>query len=152
MDAALIYTSQPIAADITKDGIPELIFVKQLYTYGGDQGFFIHTEKLGINALNYSGEQIPGWPVNIPEAADNSIFTDLVAGDLDNDGFSEVVVAPKILRDGVATYRIYVYNYAGVKISDFTLDTAELFVVTHLKIADLDNDGQQEIISFGSTF
>lgn len=98
-----------------------------------------------VNAFTgRNGATLPGWPAAIQGNATGSP----VVADLDNDGHKEVV---EIGEDG----RMYVFNSAGVVqaltcvADNLTLTGCPHWLHTTPSIADVNNDGKQEIVVGG---
>jgi thermitase len=127
--------STPVLSDIDGDGNVETIFT---------------SSNGGIYVVNKNGNNIPGWPVIIPDdyqAAQAEIgFCSPAVGDFDNDGKEEIVV-----RDGRF---IYMYNKDGIIRSGWPVslatDRTNIFagnaMVGSPTIADINNDGYKEIL------
>lgn len=93
-----------------------------------------------VHAFNYTGSEVPGWPVEL------NYPTDGVAafGDIDGDGFGEIVVTthqPSSYNDG----KIYALRRNGSGVAGFPV-TTEGGPLRSPVLADLDDDGDMEII------
>ncbi|MFZ1322768.1 MAG: FG-GAP-like repeat-containing protein [Ignavibacteria bacterium] len=119
------YNNGPIIADFNNDGQNEvLVGVNGLLTTGK------------VILLNNNGEMMQGFPKFV-SCFSSYIWT--AAGDIDNDGFLDIVVKSDSL---------YVFDRNGNNINGFPIYT---FISTNslgdrISLYDLDNDGSIEII------
>lgn len=136
--------STPAVADINGDGWLDVVVgtgnMNATMYDGGKQpmdGGHVVNAFTGRN-----GATLPGWPSGIQANATGSP----VVADLDNDGHKEVV---EIGEDG----RMYVFNSVGVVqaltcVSD-SFNNCPHWLHTTPSIADVNNDGKQEIVVGG---
>ncbi|MGB9178565.1 MAG: S8 family serine peptidase [Pyrinomonadaceae bacterium] len=77
-------------ADVDENGVPDLVIESWIQT--SNDGL--------ISVLNGSGAPLPGWPVQIPSAADTQGFGDIdpVLADVDGDGHLEILVGRHLLN------------------------------------------------------
>ncbi len=66
-------TATPILADVDEDEDIEIVFA----------------DGTNLNAINYDGTQVLGFPIVLPDCSTNS---DPLVADIDNDGFNEVLI------------------------------------------------------------
>jgi hypothetical protein len=127
----------PVISDVDKDMYKEVIV----------RGVF------RLSILNYSGGILEGWPIapGIYGKGSNGPLERVTVADINNDGYKEIVTGSEDYYD--KDYCIHVYNYTGkivpgwpARCSDITNGTigSGLGAFT---IADIDNDGNKEIIS-----
>jgi len=125
--------SRPAIADLTGDGLPEVIVALsdgRLYVYGAN------------------GAPVPGWPASIGEAADtfgnHVIDSSPVVADLDGDGMPEIVV-------GAYDKNVYAYHANGVLAWKFATNDV---VVGTPAIGELDSTrpGLETVIGSGDRF
>jgi len=88
-----------------------------------------------------------GWPVEIGRKYYwNSVYTSPVAADLDGDGEKEIIVTSfQDIDKSTKEYKIYVWQQNGTLLDGWPKDTNAF--VTSPAVADLDDDGDLEIIS-----
>ncbi|GEM_PF-935922 len=89
--------------------------------------------QMGFNATYYVHNYIPGGGVAI--------------GDLDNDGFPDVIIATADTAVGGGGIKVY-HNNGGVSFTDITASTGINFVSSGLKciiIGDFNNDGLRDV-------
>ena len=116
------YTLQanPIIADFNADGEKEILV----------------TDVTGnINLLNIDAEQTEGFPWEFEE----NIFRSAAYGDIDGDGFEDIVLASR-------NNRIFALNNEGNLIFDY--NCCEQFLTP--LISDIDGDGNPEVVSLSS--
>ncbi len=122
--------SVPALADLDGDEVPEIIY-----------GFGDYSNELGpkgVMAMDMRSMPLEGWPVTIP----NSIYGAVALGDLNNDGYPEIVIATQKTE-------VYAFSRTGTILPGFpvTLSTnPDETIFSSPIIADLDNDGKPEIL------
>ncbi len=136
--------SSPAVADVTGDGIPEVIVT------GGD--VFSNPTHGGIVVLNRDGKLLPGWPKisrdlggvdnagtnGQPDGYADGIATSPSVGDIDGDGRVEIVY-------GAFDQHVYARHSDGTLLPNwpqFVLDT----VWSSPALADLNGDGRLDVI------
>lgn len=124
--------SAPVIADIDNDGNKEIIFSS-------------HSDSAGAGGITYvvknNGTSYPGWPKTVP----NWIYSAPIVADVNNDGFLEIFTAEYVSS---ATPMGYIYGYTkdGNMLPNFPI--GPLYgSANQLLIADIDNDGQYEIVA-----
>jgi len=96
-----------------------------------------------IYAFNRWGEILPGFPIKLGDGyADEGIVSSPALGDVNNDGFLEIVVATGM---HTSTYgRLLVINRKGGIIAQRETDCG---IISSPVLANLDQDGQLEILA-----
>lgn len=100
-----------------------------------------------VYALDKSGRDLPGWPASVG----GNVMASPAVGDVDNDGQPEVAV---MADDG----RIYVINHngshlwSGCNVNRGSSCRAGYGVHGSVSIADVDNDGTQDIVGAGESW
>ncbi|MBI4846428.1 MAG: S8 family serine peptidase [Candidatus Omnitrophica bacterium] len=127
--------SSPVISDLDNDGEKELI---------------VTCMSGGVYVLNKDGACRPGWPVFTQKNISTIVTGEIspAIADIDQDGNQEIVI-----RDGVA---VYVYNKDGILLPGWPVSTGRWWfysvgtTVASPVIADINNDGQLEIIVAGT--
>jgi M6 family metalloprotease-like protein len=92
-----------------------------------------------VSVWNLDGELLPGWPM----ATGSALNSSPVLGDVDGDGYLEVVVA--------GTDQIWAWNYNGTPVSDFPATISQTDPVGTLRsspvLGDVDGDGSIDIVA-----
>lgn len=134
-----------LAADLDGDGVRELV--------GAGRGGLPSVVR--VFAHDLAGGLVPGWDLTIPGVSVTGDFKEAVAGDLDGDGTDEIVASldPSpglemrlVALDGDGTLlwdRVYDFTGYGVTIIPWHAGLA---------IADLEFDGDAEIVVFTQVF
>ena len=151
--------SSPVIADLDKDGNLDLVvamgYCWQASTPCSDQGSGQHSVSNKIYAYDKNGNTLPGWPYTLPSeyAVRN---TSVAVGDIDKDGFLEVIVnAFHLTLPQSEGGRIFSLEHTGTKKWDIqpNIPTATPGIFKHFSsgsatplIADITNDGDQNII------
>ena len=122
--------SSPAIGDIDGDGYPDIVFGTGDYSEHCGQpadGNLVH-------AIDRFGIPLPGWPVR----TDDNMLNSPALGDLDHDGIPEVVI-----HNGKT---LYAWHGDGSHVVVFPVSGS--FVPRHQSpiIADIDGDGEQEIL------
>ncbi|MFX0078691.1 MAG: FG-GAP-like repeat-containing protein [Candidatus Hermodarchaeota archaeon] len=112
--------------DIDHDGLNEVV----VGTVGGSEG---------INQLRYFKYDVGGWTEYIVTEIE-SYFHALEIGDLDNDGFNEIVAGIVINE----MYELRYFKYGLGVWTEYNIADPNITVFS-IAIGDLDNDGQNEV-------
>jgi hypothetical protein len=116
----------PVLADINNDGLLEIIFNGRGKASAGISA--------GIYVWNLQGEELPGFPFEMPSTPS---FTPTLA-DLDGDGFLELFTA--------TTSALYCVSHTGEVI--YTIDSQEAYKYSYQSplIVDLDGNGEWNLV------
>ena len=116
----------PVLADINNDGLLEIIFNGRGKASAGISA--------GIHVWNLQGEELPGFPFEMPSTPS---FTPTLA-DLDGDGFLELFTA--------TTSTLYCVSHTGEVI--YTIDSQEAYKYSYQSplIVDLDGNGEWNLV------
>ena len=142
--------SQPAVADLNKDGVPEIVIlsvgqaaVRRLTAVRGDTGTALWTVDAYQPLAN---------PQIVLSLGHGGSLASLTIGDLDNDGYLEVLAVHSDDETSKIRRRIIAFNHDGSYrwTSDDIVDTVNVTQTTgmvQIDLADLDADGIPEIIS-----
>ena len=116
----------PVLADINNDGELEIIF--------NGRGKASANISAGIHVWNLQGEELPGFPFEMPSTPS---FTPTLA-DLDGDGFLEIFTA--------TTSVLYCVSYTGEVI--YMIDSQEAYKYSYQSplVVDLDGNGEWSLV------
>lgn len=135
-DAQLGYASALAVGDLDVDGVPEIVGVKEIKNSTIGKGEYA--------VVCYDNEGTLLWESEHFEGDDFDYATSPILADLDADGDPEIVAGRVILRSDGTTRGIGEWgrgSWGTIKLGGATLDEAAVPAV-----ADLDLDGQQEVI------
>jgi len=94
-----------------------------------------------IHVFNSDGSYVPGWPIELPE--DFTTYPSAI-GDVDGDNSIDIVIAGS---EKYPNTQLYAYNTEGKVLPGFPIDReSDGRFITSPILADLDDDGDQEII------
>lgn len=100
----------------------------------------VYTIGQSVHAFNIDGSNVPGWPVSLEFYPDGAPSY----GDIDGDGFGEIVVTTHVLGS-FSEGKIYAFEQNGSNSFGFPIETSGGAVRTPV-LADIDLDGKDEII------
>ena len=114
----------------------------ELETFSGHEGTGVISQQCELNVFNHDGSLKPGWPTSCRL----SIQIPPAAGDLDNDGFDEIVYFDEIYLN--------VVNKDGVvqRINIPNLPFGLLNKWDEISIADINGDNSKNIILLSSAY
>ncbi|MCK6559161.1 VCBS repeat-containing protein [candidate division KSB1 bacterium] len=125
-------TREPVViGDLDHDGNLEVVTVD--YSYDVDSA---HTHESFLYAWTHDGNLLPNFPVALRDG-----FEPLTLYDLDNDGDLEIV--------GNFNTSVYVFHHDGTVASGWPRDIAPFYPIAKASIADIDADGEPEIVMPG---
>lgn len=119
--------SSPSVADIDNDGDKEIILGASVPIYDSNK----------IYVFNQDGSLPSGWPVTLPKE-EVVIHSVPVVGDLNKDGFLEIVIATE-------RGKLYAFDRNGGIVSGWPVDTGCGFYSAPV-LGDIDNDGDIEVV------
>tara|TARA_B100001094_G_scaffold101223_1_gene97378 strand:- start:3361 stop:6231 length:2871 start_codon:yes stop_codon:yes gene_type:complete len=125
-EVTTVVQSSPNIYDIDNDGYSEIFF--------GDNNGYLH-------GLNYLGNNLNGFPVELPDGTSKEIWGSPAIADIDNDGEIEIVITSK-------NKHCYIIDENGN--IELNYET-EQFLMGTPSLANLDNDNFLEIIFTGYT-
>jgi len=128
-----------VLADMNQDGIPEIVIV---YV-----DFDINARDTYVSVVSGSGATLPGWPVKLQKTS-RVTFSSPVVGDVDGDGLPEIVLpaygALQVLKHDGTMVPGFPKPIPGLQDFDGSLDIPAI-------IADIDNDGRNDIVVTSSS-
>ncbi|MCX5714212.1 MAG: S8 family serine peptidase, partial [Candidatus Omnitrophica bacterium] len=130
--STLALPDAPLLVDLDKDGKSEIVV----------------NEKNQLKAYRFDGSLMPGWPID----AGDIIMPRQSAGDLDGDGYPEIVfVAPDIDSDSSGhQVKVYAVRHDGSTLTGWPKvlgpDSTDILARSVPVLADVDNDGKLEVI------
>ena len=124
--------SSPALADLDKDGYLEIVIGSDCWE---KQGGYLH-------AYRYTGGELPGFPVLI----DQAMFSSPAIGDLDGDGWLDIVVGSGNYPFGMQpTKAVFAFDHFGIALPGWPAPTDDL-VLSSPTIGDIDGDGRPEVV------
>ncbi|TSC66132.1 MAG: cell wall/surface repeat protein, partial [Candidatus Berkelbacteria bacterium Gr01-1014_85] len=141
--------SRPTLVDLNNDGNLEIA-----YSYADN----FSSPRATVVLRDNQGNMLPGWPATLNQSGVTSLatMTPVSAGDLNGDGQKELFVMAdnNSVTPGEMFADIYGFNYNGSilaswprRVGDMSLDTSGNGPRQTLALADLDNDGSDELIA-----
>jgi ELWxxDGT repeat protein len=121
----------PIVADAQTPAVGNLDDDPELEIVTGHQSIFV---------VNHDGTIAPGWP----READNYISTPPTLADIDDDGTLEILI-------GEEDRKVHAYRGDGREVPGFPVRVDHAQNVTGISVADLDGDGDREIVAGNSS-
>ncbi len=141
--------SSPAIGDLDKDGHPEIVIgVDSHYEpdFGTEDGGILHVYR-------YDGSEMPGFPIQIDEV----IYSSPALGDINGDGWPEIVVGTGYcwanpacapggrVHPGVGEY-LNAWDHTGKALPGWPKPLNDTYAFASPALADLDDDGQLEIV------
>lgn len=124
--------SSPALADIDKDGYLEVII--------GSDAFLIGSPGGSLQVFNHDGTVVPGFPKYI----DQTIYSSPAVGDLDKDGWLDIVVGTGTYYEGLG-YKVYAWDHDGNSLLGWPVNTGG-YVLASPALGDIDDDGYLEVV------
>ncbi|MCU0500153.1 MAG: FG-GAP-like repeat-containing protein [Anaerolineae bacterium] len=124
--------ASPALADLDKDGYLEIVIGSDCW---GQKGGLLH-------AFRYTGEEIPGYPILI----DQAMFSSPAIGDLDGDGWLDIVVGSGNYPFGTQPARaVFAFDRLGRALPGWPVPTDD-FVLSSPTIGDINGDGSADVV------
>jgi len=124
--------SSPALADLDRDGYLEIVIGSDCW---GQKGGYLH-------AYRYTGAELPGFPVLI----DQAMFSSPAIGDLDSDGWLDIVVGSGNYPFGTQPAKaVFAFDRFGRPLPGWPVPTDDL-VLSSPTIGDIDGDGRPEVV------
>lgn len=124
--------SSPALADIDKDGYLEVII--------GSDAFLIGSPGGSLQVFNHDGTVVPGFPKYI----DQTIYSSPAVGDLDKDGWLDIVVGTGTYYEGLG-HKVYAWDHDGNSLLGWPVKTGG-YVLASPALGDIDDDGYLEVV------
>lgn len=131
--------SSPALGDIDKDGLLEVV-VGTMSPYKNGQ----QDQNATLWAINGDGSLVPGFPIK----TEQHIHSSPALGDIDGDGYLEIVVG---VGRGITTGRqniVYAWNHDGKPLPNWPRETANPMLAPPA-LGDIDGDGKPEVVIGG---
>jgi hypothetical protein len=125
--------SSPALADIDRDGYLEVII-------GSDAGLDPYTLGGTLQVFNHDGTVVPGFPQYI----DQTIFSSPAIGDLNKDGWLDIVVGTGNYYPNKG-YKVYAWDHVGNPLPGWPVSTGG-YMSSSPALGDLDGDGYLEVV------
>jgi len=100
-----------------------------------------------VNAWDYQGNILPGWPVYLPDVYWLRGSAAPVLGDVDGDGNVELVIGTEIFLDDYE--KVHAYNVDGTEVEGWPKLLRAIYgygILSTPSLSDLDNDGDIELV------
>ncbi|MGB9872499.1 MAG: FG-GAP repeat domain-containing protein [Anaerolineae bacterium] len=129
--------SSPALGDLDLDGLPEIV-VGTMSPPSLDRSWIEAT----LWAVRGNGTLVPGFPVR----AEQILLSSPALGDIDNDGYLEIVIASGYGTPGRQNL-VYAWNHDGTPVRGWPVEAVGASVVmAPPALGDIDNDGEIEIV------
>jgi len=129
--------SSPALGDLDLDGLPEIV-VGTMSPPTLDRSWIEAT----LWAVNGDATLVPGFPVR----AEQILLSSPALGDIDNDGYLEIVIASGYGTPGRQNL-VYAWNHDGTPLPGWPVEAIGASVVmAPPALGDIDNDGEIEIV------
>ena len=130
--------SSPALADLDGDGKLEVIIGADTHAEGPP----INTPDGGaIHVFRWNGTELPGFP----QYVNQTIMSSPAIGDIDGDGFLDIVVGGGLYYPGAVGHRVYAWRRDGTFVPGWPVTTTGQ-VFGSQALADLTGDGKPEVI------
>ena len=130
--------SSPALADFDKDGKLEIVIGADTHAEGPP----INTPDGGaIHVFRWNGTELPGFPRYVNQ----TIMSSPAIGDIDGDGFLDIVVGGGRYYQGAVGRQVYAWKRDGTSVSGWPVSTTGQ-VFGSPALADLTGDGKPEVI------
>jgi hypothetical protein len=130
--------SSPALADLDGDGKLEIIIGVDTHAEGPP----VNTPNGGgLYVYRWNGTLFPGWP----QFVDQTIMSSPAIGDLDGDGFLDIVVGGGVFWPGAVGRKVYAWNRSGAFLPGWPVNTVGQ-VFNSPALADLNLDGRPDVV------
>jgi subtilisin family serine protease len=141
---------EPAIGDINGDGKKEIVVGSFKFNPTDYTGYVV------INAINYDGSQLQGFPLKIPNASDtfqSSFSGRITLQDINNDGKQEIITSVNRINTGFSRTGTdtYIYRGDGTPYPGWTAPHTEDPVVDNY-IIDINGDGFKDIVTITSVY
>lgn len=133
--------SSPALGDIDNDGLPEIVVGTMSPKVNGQQD-----QNATLWAVNGDGTPVPGFPVQ----TEQHIHSSPALGDIDGDGYLEIVAGTGVGISGGRSNIVYAWNHDGTPVHVpggqlWPRETTNT-VLAPPALGDIDSDGQLEVV------
>jgi subtilisin family serine protease len=132
-----VYDGSPVLGDLDGDGDLEIVY-NSWASYDNDNNIFST-----VHVFHHDGTPAAGWPKNYPN---NLVNNEPVIGDIDGDGFPEIVAKLNIEKN----QSVYAWKFNGDLADGFPkqlLDNSDWVLSGSPLIGDINQDGYTDLVA-----